>query len=161
NPSHLEFVNPVVAGFTRAAQDNREEKGYPKQDLSKALSVLIHGDAAFSGEWVVPETLNLSNLDGYKVGGTLHIIANNLVGYTTNRADGRSTRYASDLAIGYEIPVIHVNADDPMACIQAINIAYEYRDLFKKDILIDFVGYRRYGHNEMDEPRATQPHLYG
>jgi len=160
NPSHLEFVNPVVAGFTRAAQDNREEKGYPKQDLSKAFSVLIHGDAAFIGEGVVPETLNLSNLDGYKVGGTLHIIANNLVGYTTNREEGRSTRYASDLAKGYEIPVIHVNADDPIACIQAINIAYEYRDLFKKDILIDLVGYRRYGHNEMDEPRATQPLLY-
>src|SRR5699024_2984378 len=88
------------------------------------------------------------------------IIANNLVGYTTNREEGRSTRYASDLAKGYEIPVIHVNADDPIACIQAINIAYEYRDLFKKDILIDLVGYRRYGHNEMDEPRATQPLLY-
>lgn len=160
NPSHLEFVNPVVAGFTRAAQDNREEKGYPKQDLSKAFSVLIHGDAAFIGEGVVPETLNLSNLDGYKVGGTLHLIANNLVGYTTNREEGRSTRYASDLAKGYEIPVVHVNADDPIACVQAINIAYQYRELFKKDFVIDLVGYRRYGHNEMDEPRATQPILY-
>ncbi len=160
NPSHLEFVNPVVAGFTRAAQDNRDEKGYPKQDLSKAFSVLIHGDAAFIGEGVVPETLNLSNLDGYKVGGTLHLIANNLVGYTTNQEEGRSTRYASDLAKGYEIPVIHVNADDPIACIQAINIAYQYREKYKKDFVIDLVGYRRYGHNEMDEPRATQPLLY-
>lgn len=160
NPSHLEFVNPVVAGFTRAAQDDRSEKGYPKQDLSKAFSVLIHGDAAFIGEGVVPETLNLSNIDGYKVGGTLHLIANNLVGYTTNREEGRSTRYASDLAKGYEIPIIHVNADDPIACIQAINVAYQYRELFKKDFVIDLVGYRRYGHNEMDEPRSTQPLLY-
>lgn len=160
NPSHLEFVNPVVEGFARAAQDNRSEKGYSKQDLSKGFSILIHGDAAFIGEGVVAETLNLSGLNGYKTGGTLHIIANNLVGYTTNQEDGRSTRYASDLAKGFEIPIIHVNADDPAACIAAVKLAYEYRKKFNKDFLIDLVGYRRYGHNEMDEPRATQPLLY-
>lgn len=160
NPSHLEFVNPVVEGFTRAAQDDRSENGYPKQDLSKAFGLLIHGDAAFIGEGVVAETLNLSGLPGYKTGGTLHLIANNLVGYTTNQRDGRSTRYASDLAKGFEIPIIHVNADDPLACISAATIAYEYRKKFHKDFLIDLVGYRRYGHNEMDEPRTTQPKLY-
>lgn len=160
NPSHLEFVNPVVAGFTRAAQDNRDEKGYPKQDLNKAINVLIHGDAAFIGEGIVPETMNLSGLKGYRTGGTLHIIANNLIGFTTDRREGRSTRYASDLAKGYEIPIVRVNADDPIACIHAIQFAYEYTHTFKKDCVLDLVGYRRYGHNEMDEPRSTQPKLY-
>ncbi|MEN1968583.1 2-oxoglutarate dehydrogenase E1 component [Lentibacillus sp. N15] len=160
NPSHLEFVNPVVQGFTRAAQDSRKERGYPAQDLDKAFSVLIHGDAAFIGEGVVAESLNLSGLPGYRTGGTLHLITNNLVGYTTDQKDGRSTRYASDLAKGFEIPIIHVNADDPIACVSAMNFAYEYRKTFRKDFLIDLVGYRRYGHNEMDEPRTTQPQLY-
>ena len=160
NPSHLEFVNPVVMGRTRAAQDNRDERGYPKQDLNKAISVLIHGDAAFIGEGIVPESLNLSGLKGYRVGGTLHIIANNLIGFTTDRHEGRSTRYASDLAKGYEIPIIRVNADDPIACVRAIQLAYDYSRTFKKDCVLDLVGYRRYGHNEMDEPRATQPLLY-
>ncbi|WP_373895586.1 2-oxoglutarate dehydrogenase E1 component [Virgibacillus sp. CBA3643] len=160
NPSHLEFVNPVVEGFARAAQDDRSERGYPVRDESKAFGVLIHGDAAFIGEGVVAETLNLSGLPGYTTGGTLHIISNNLVGYTTNQRDGRSTRYASDLAKGFEIPIIHVNADDPIACVSAIRIGYEYRKKFHKDFLIDLVGYRRYGHNEMDEPRSTQPKLY-
>ncbi|ASK60932.1 2-oxoglutarate dehydrogenase E1 component [Virgibacillus phasianinus] len=160
NPSHLEFVNPVVEGFARAAQDDRSESGYPNQDMNKAFPVVIHGDAAFIGEGVVAEALNLSGLPGYKTGGSLHIIANNLVGYTTNQRDGRSTRYASDLAKGFEIPIIHVNADDPIACVSAIKIAYDYRQKFHKDFLIDLVGYRRYGHNEMDEPRTTQPLLY-
>ncbi|MFD2042841.1 2-oxoglutarate dehydrogenase E1 component [Ornithinibacillus salinisoli] len=160
NPSHLEFVNPVVEGFARAAQDDRSDSGYPKQDFNKAIPVLIHGDAAFIGEGVVAETLNLANLPGYSTGGTLHIIANNLVGYTTDQEDGRSTRYASDLAKGFEIPIIHVNSDDPIACISAVRVAYEYRKKFNKDFLIDLVGYRRYGHNEMDEPRMTQPRLY-
>lgn len=160
NPSHLEFVNSVVEGSARAAQDDRSEKGYPKRDLNKAFSVLIHGDAAFIGEGVVVETLNLSGLPGYTTGGSLHIITNNLLGYTTNEEDGRSTRYASDLAKGFEIPIIHVNADDPIACISAIKIAFEYRKKFNKDFLIDLVGYRRYGHHEMDEPRITQPQLY-
>lgn len=160
NPSHLEFVNPIVEGLARAAQDDRSKAGYPKRDVDKAFSVLIHGDAAFIGEGVVAETLNLSGLPGYHTGGTVHIIANNLLGYTTDREDGRSTRYASDMAKGFEIPIIRVNADDPISCMSAIKIAYEYRKKFKKDFLIDLVGYRRYGHNEMDEPRTTQPLLY-
>ncbi|UOQ87444.1 2-oxoglutarate dehydrogenase E1 component [Gracilibacillus salinarum] len=160
NPSHLEFVNPVVEGFTRAAQDFRFEKGKPEQNVDKAFSILIHGDAAFIGEGVVAETFNLSSLAGYSTGGTLHIIANNLVGFTTGQRQGRSTRYASDLAKGFEVPIIHVNADDPEACISAAMLAYDYRKKFRKDVLIDLVGYRRYGHNEMDEPRATQPKLY-
>src|SRR5699024_1227165 len=140
----LEFVNPVVQGFARAGQDDRSQRGRPEQDVNKALPVLIHGDAAFIGEGIVAETLNLSGLSGYKTGGTLHIIANNLLGYTTDREEGRSTRYASDLAKGFEIPIIHVNADDPLACITAVKIAYEYRKTFHKDFLIDLVGYRRY-----------------
>src|SRR5690625_2855019 len=160
NPSHLEFVNPVVAGKTRAAQDNRSEKGYPLHDYDKATSVIIHGDAAFIGEGIVPETLNLSGLKGYRTGGTLHVIANNLVGFTTDRKEGRSTRFASDLAKGYEIPIIRVNADHPVATISAAKLAYDYMNKFEKDCLIYLVGYRRYGHNEMDEPRSTQPQLY-
>lgn len=160
NPSHLEFVNPVVLGFTRAAQDNRSKKGYPEQDLSKAMSVLIHGDAAFIGEGIVAETFNLSDLDGYKTGGTIHLIANNLIGFTTDGKDGRSTRYASDLAKAFEIPIVRVNADDPLACVAAAKLAYDFSREFNKDFVIDLVGYRRYGHNEMDEPRSTQPILY-
>lgn len=160
NPSHLEYVNPVVEGFTRAAQDDRTQAGYAQMDRDEAFGVLIHGDAAFIGEGVVAETLNLSDLPGYRTGGTVHIIANNLVGFTTNRRHGRSTRYASDLAKGFEIPVLHVNADDPIACLSAMSLAYEYRKKFHKDFLVDLVGYRRFGHNEMDEPRATQPRLY-
>ncbi|HEY4578291.1 MAG TPA: thiamine pyrophosphate-dependent enzyme, partial [Savagea sp.] len=160
NPSHLEFVNPVVAGKTRAVQDDRSEKGYPEQDMDKATSILIHGDAAFIGEGIVPETMNLSGIKGYRTGGSLHIIANNLIGFTTDRQDSRSTRYTSDLAKGYEIPIIRVNADDPIACVEAIQMAYDYSHTFKKDCVLDLVGYRRYGHNEMDEPRSTQPVLY-
>ncbi|MDR7072350.1 2-oxoglutarate dehydrogenase E1 component [Fictibacillus barbaricus] len=160
NPSHLEYVDPVVEGYTRAAQEKRNSKGYPEQDTSKALAILIHGDAAFPGEGIVAETLNLSRLKGYQTGGTLHIIANNLVGFTTNSDDSRSTKYASDLAKGFEIPIIHVNADDPEACIAAVRLAYAYRKRFQKDVLIDLIGYRRFGHNEMDDPSATQPKLY-
>ncbi|WP_449538190.1 2-oxoglutarate dehydrogenase E1 component [Ferdinandcohnia sp. Marseille-Q9671] len=160
NPSHLEFVNPVVLGITRAAQDNTKNPGYPVQDKQSAISVLIHGDAAFPGEGVVAETLNLSRLKGYETGGTVHIIANNMVGFTTNNTDSRSTRFASDLAKGYEIPIIRVNADDPEACLSAIHFAYQYRKRFERDILIDLVGYRRFGHNEMDDPHVTQPILY-
>ncbi len=160
NPSHLEFVNPVVGGYTRAVQDQRDESGYAKNDVNKAFNIQIHGDAAFIGEGVVAETLNLSQLRGYETGGSIHLIANNLVGFTTNHQDGRSTKYASDLAKGFEIPVIHVNADDPIACLTAVEFSYQYRKQFKKDVLIDLVGYRRYGHNEMDEPRGTQPQLY-
>jgi 2-oxoglutarate dehydrogenase E1 component len=160
NPSHLEYVDPVVEGYTRAAQETRDSKGYPVQDTSKAFAILIHGDAAFPGEGIVAETLNLSRLRGYQTGGTLHIIANNLVGFTTDSGDSRSTKYASDLAKGFEIPIIHVNADDPEACMAAVHLAYEYRKKFQKDVLIDLIGYRRFGHNEMDDPSATQPKLY-
>lgn len=161
NPSHLEFVNPVVQGKTRASQENRKvHGGYPKQNKQAALSVLVHGDAAFPGEGVVAESLNLSQLKGYDTGGTIHIIANNMIGFTTNFGDSRSTKYSSDLAKGYEIPIIHVNADDPERCLDVIIFAYEYRKRFNKDILIDLLGYRRYGHNEMDDPAATQPQLY-
>lgn len=160
NPSHLEFVNPVVLGFARAAQDDRTKSGYPKQDLNKAMSVLIHGDAAFIGEGIVAETFNLSDLDGYRTGGTIHLIANNLIGFTTDGKEGRSTRYASDLAKAFEIPIVRVNADDPLACVAAAKFAYDFSREFHKDVVIDLVGYRRYGHNEMDEPRSTQPLLY-
>nr|WP_238378768.1 2-oxoglutarate dehydrogenase E1 component [Halalkalibacillus sediminis] len=160
NPSHLEFVNPVVQGYTRAVQDDRNVKGYAKHDPDKAFSIQIHGDAAFIGEGVVPETINMSQLNGYETGGSIHLIANNLVGFTTNHTDARSTKYASDLAKGFEVPVIHVNADDPLECLKAVEFAYNYRKEFGKDVLIDLVGYRRYGHNEMDEPRSTQPSLY-
>lgn len=160
NPSHLEFVNPVVEGFARAAQDDRSKPGYPVQDKNKAMAVLIHGDAAFPGQGIVAETLNLSQLQGYSTGGTVHVIANNRIGFTTVSGDSRSTNYASDLAKGFEVPVIHVNADDPEACLAAAHLAYQYRRKFHKDILIDIIGYRRFGHNEMDEPLVTQPFLY-
>lgn len=160
NPSHLEFVNPVVEGYARAAQDSRSEPGFPQQDTNKAIAVLIHGDAAFPGEGVVTETLNMSRLKGYQTGGTLHIIANNQLGFTTDTHDSRSTTYASDPAKGYEIPIVHVNADDADSCLAAIHLAHEYRNKFNKDFVIDLIGYRRFGHNEMDEPAATQPHLY-
>lgn len=160
NPSHLEFVNPVVAGFTRAAQENRENAGYPIQDVKKALAVFVHGDAAFPGEGVVPETLNLSQLRGYQTGGSVHIIANNRIGFTTQSYDSRSTLYASDLAKGFEIPIVHVNADDIEACIGAVRMACAYREKFNKDFLIDLIGYRRLGHNEMDDPMVTQPLMY-
>jgi 2-oxoglutarate dehydrogenase E1 component len=160
NPSHLEFVDPIVEGFTRAAQEDRTKPGFPIQDLAKACTVLIHGDAAFPGEGVVAETLNFNNLPGYRNGGTLHIITNNRLGFTTDSSDARSTHYASDLAKGFEIPIVHINADDPEACIAAVRLATDYRLRFHKDFLIDLVGYRRYGHNESDDPDTTQPLMY-
>jgi 2-oxoglutarate dehydrogenase E1 component len=160
NPSHLEFVNPVVEGFTRAAQEIRGNPGYPKQDVGSAAAVLMHGDAAFPGEGIVAETLNFNQLPGYQNGGTIHYIVNNRLGFTTESRDSRSTYYASDLAKGYEIPVVHVNADDPEACIAVARLASEYRHLFKKDFVIDVIGYRRYGHNESDDPETTQPLIY-
>lgn len=159
NPSHLEFINPIVEGMTRAVQENRTDSS-PTQDVDKAVAILIHGDAAFPGQGIVSETLNLANINGYSTGGTIHIIANNKIGFTTDSADSRSTTYASDPAKGYKIPIIHVNADDPEACMRAIDIAWKYRSTFHKDILIDVIGYRRYGHNEMDDPAVTQPHIY-
>jgi 2-oxoglutarate dehydrogenase E1 component len=160
NPSHLEFVNPVVAGMTRAVQERRDAAGEPVLDTSQGLPLLVHGDSAFPGEGVVTESLNLSLIPGYTVGGTLHIIANNQLGYTTEGWQSRSTMYSSDVARGYEIPIIHVNADDPEAAMAAIRIAYAYRQRFQKDFLIDLIGYRRWGHNEGDEPAFTQPRLY-
>jgi 2-oxoglutarate dehydrogenase E1 component len=160
NPSHLEAVNPVVEGMVRALQDITDRPGAPDRDDAAGLAILIHGDAAFPGQGVVAETLNLSALPGYTVGGTIHIIANNQVGFTTDPSDARSTLYAGDLAKGFEIPVLHVNADDPEACLVAARMAIAYRETFGKDFLIDLVGYRRWGHNEGDEPTFTQPALY-
>ncbi|MCC6455545.1 MAG: 2-oxoglutarate dehydrogenase E1 component [Caldilineaceae bacterium] len=160
NPSHLEHVNPVVEGMARAAGTFTDEAGAPRFDHHISLPILIHGDAAFSAQGIVAETLNMSRIPGYLTGGTIHIIANNQLGFTTDPVDGRSTLYASDLAKGFKIPIIHVNADDPIACIEAGRIAMAYRDKFKKDFLIDLIGYRRYGHNEGDEPRFTQPLMY-
>ncbi|MFL5702991.1 MAG: 2-oxoglutarate dehydrogenase E1 component, partial [Ktedonobacteraceae bacterium] len=160
NPSHLEFVNPVIEGMARAVQEIAKVAGAPLHDVDNALPVLIHGDAAFPGEGVVAETLNLWDLHGYWVGGTIHIIVNNQLGFTTEPGDSRSTHFASDLAKGFEIPIIHVNADDPDACLTAVRLAHAFRDQFHKDILIDLIGYRRWGHNEGDEPAFTQPHMY-
>lgn len=160
NPSHLEFVNPVIEGMTRASQEIRQTTGLPLQDVDSTLPIVIHGDAAFPGEGVVAETMNLWHLRGYWVGGTIHIIANNQVGFTTLPEDSRSTHFASDLAKGFGIPVIHVNADDPRSCLTAVRIAHAYRDQFHKDILVDLIGYRRWGHNEGDEPAFTQPRMY-
>ncbi|HZK65974.1 MAG TPA: thiamine pyrophosphate-dependent enzyme, partial [Chloroflexota bacterium] len=160
NPSHLEFINPVVEGMARAASESRDRPGPAMVDPRAALPVLIHGDAAFPGEGVVAETLNLSSLPGYSSGGALHIIVNNQLGFTTPPELGRSTRFSSDLANGFEIPVIHVNADDPEACVAAVRLAHGYIATFGKDALIDLIGYRRLGHNEGDEPSFTQPKMY-
>ena len=156
NPSHLEAVDPVVEGWTRAEQTDRSS-GAGIHDPSVALPILIHGDASFAGQGVVAETLNLSSLEGYTTGGTLHLIANNQVGFTTNPNEGRSTRYSSDLAKGFDIPIIHVNANDPEAAIASIRLALAYRQEFGHDIVVDLVGYRRFGHNEQDEAAYTQP----
>jgi 2-oxoglutarate dehydrogenase E1 component len=160
NPSHLEFVNPVLEGMTRALQDTRTLPGTPVQKADIALPIVLHGDAAFPGQGVVAETLNLARLPGFNTGGTIHIIVNNLVGYTTDWPDSRSTLYSSDLAKGFEIPIIHVNADDTEACIAAARLAINYREEFHQDILIDLIGYRRWGHNEGDDPSYTQPQMY-
>jgi 2-oxoglutarate dehydrogenase E1 component len=154
NPSHLEFVNPVVQGMARAANDSALDH------RPEALAVLIHGDASFPGQGIVAETLNLGRLDGYATAGTLHLIANNQLGFTTEPHDGRSTLYASDLAKGFEMPIVHVNADDPIACLAAIRLAAAYRARFAKDFLVDLIGYRRWGHNEGDDPSFTQPRTY-
>ena len=159
NPSHLEFVNPVVEGLARAKQISGPGKDQ-RQDVDSVLPIVIHGDSAFAAEGVVAETLNLARLAGYTTGGTLHIITNNQMGFTTEPHESRSTRYSSDLAKGYDIPVIHVNADDPEACLAAVRIAMAYRARFHEDVLIDLIGYRRHGHNEGDEPAYTQPKQY-
>lgn len=160
NPSHLEHINPVLLGMSRAAGSKVDEPGPPQFFPKASLPILIHGDASFPAQGVVAETLNFSHLEGYSVAGTIHIIANNQLGYTTDPEEGRSTLHASDLAKGFEIPVIHVNADDPDRCLEAALTAFAYRDKFNKDFLINLIGYRRYGHNEGDEPSFTQPLMY-
>ncbi|MCI0602584.1 2-oxoglutarate dehydrogenase E1 component [bacterium] len=160
NPSHLEAVNPVVEGMARAAGTHVDHRGAPKFNHGVTLPILIHGDAAFPGQGIVAETLNLSRIPGYRTGGTIHIIANNQLGFTTLPEAGRSTLYASDMAKGFEVPVVHVNADDPEACMEAARLAFAYRSKYQKDFLIDLIGYRRYGHNEGDEPAFTQPLMY-
>lgn len=160
NPSHLELINPVAVGMARAIGTNVSQQGEPVFNPDITLQVLIHGDASFSGQGIVAETFNLSRLPGYWTGGTIHVIANNQIGFTTLPMDGRSTLYASDLAKGFRVPVIHVNADDPMACLEVARIAFGYQDEFEKDFMIDLIGYRRYGHNELDEPGFTQPLMY-
>jgi multifunctional 2-oxoglutarate metabolism enzyme len=158
NPSHLEFVDPVVTGGARAAQT---EHSGPRlhHNPHVAVPLLLHGDAAFPGQGVVAETLNLQSLAGYSTGGTIHIITDNQVGFTTDPAEDRSTPYAGDLAKGFNCPIIHVNADDVEGCMAAMRLAMGYREQFARDVVIDVIGYRRYGHNETDEPAYTQPKM--
>jgi 2-oxoglutarate dehydrogenase E1 component len=160
NPSHLEAVNPVVVGMARAAGTVANAPGSPRFEGASTLPILIHGDAAFPGQGIVAETLNLSRLAGYDTDGTIHIIANNQIGFTATPGESYSTSYASGLARGFKIPIVHVNADDPVACLEAARLGWEYRARFRRDFLIDLIGYRRHGHNEGDEPAFTQPLMY-
>jgi 2-oxoglutarate dehydrogenase E1 component len=153
NPSHLEFVNPVVEGRVRAKIDRRKRRS--------TMPLLIHGDAAFMGQGVVAETLNFAQLEGYSVGGTIHLVVNNQIGFTTVPKDSRSTRYCTDIVRMLRVPVFHVNGEDPQAAIQVTRLASEFRQRFKQDVVIDMYCYRKYGHNEGDEPRYTQPLMYG
>jgi 2-oxoglutarate decarboxylase len=158
NPSHLEAVDPVVEGSARALQTDHSQ-GEAPHEVRRAVPILIHGDAAFTGQGIVSEVFNLQSLRGYATGGTVHLIANNQIGFTTDAADARSTRYASDLAKGFDVPIVHVNADDVDACIASVRFAVDFRRAFGRDVLIDLIGYRRFGHNEQDEPAYTQPHM--
>ncbi|HUE71464.1 MAG TPA: 2-oxoglutarate dehydrogenase E1 component [Pirellulaceae bacterium] len=155
NPSHLEFINPVALGRMRAKQDRAGD-----HQRRQGMVLLIHGDAAFAGEGVIQETLNLSQLAAYTTGGTLHVIVNNQIGFTTSPAEGRSTTYATDVAKMLQIPIFHVNGEDPEAVAQVVELAFDFREKFRRDVVIDMYGYRRWGHNEGDEPSFTQPVLY-
>src|SRR5258706_14073542 len=155
NPSHLEWVNPVVEGRVRAKQDRRGNR-----DRRRVMPLLIHGDASFMGQGVVGETLNLAGLEGYTTGGTIHVVVNNQIGFTTVPSDARSTRYATDVTRMLKVPVFHVNGEDPEAVGQVTKLAIEFRQQFAKDVVVDMYCYRRYGHNEADEPRFTQPLMY-
>ena len=156
NPSHLEVVNSVVLGSVRARQDRRQDSS-----MTKVVPILMHGDASFSAQGIVMEILQLSQTRAFGVGGTIHVVINNQIGFTTSvKEDARSTDYCTDVAKMIDAPIIHVNGDDPEACVMAAKLAVEYRHEFKKDIILDFVCYRRRGHNETDEPFATQPLMY-
>ena len=155
NPSHLEAVDPVVEGIVRPKQDRLGDTA-----RERVIPVLLHGDAAFAGQGVVAETINLSQLSGYRTGGTIHLVVNNQIGFTTLPYEGRSTAYCTDVARMVQAPVFHVNGDDPEAAVRAIEIAYDYRQRFKKDVVVDLIGYRRHGHNEADDPSYTQPVMY-
>ena len=155
NPSHLEAVDPVVEGLVRPKQDRAGDT-----ERARVIPILVHGDAAFIGQGVVAETLQLSQLEGYTTGGTIHIVTNNQIGFTTNPLDSRSSVYSTDVALSVQAPIFHVNADDPEACLRVTQLAYDYRQRFKRDVVVDVIGYRRQGHNEADDPSYTQPVMY-
>ena len=156
NPSHLELASPVVNGYLKSIQENIIKNN----GVNKSMSIITHGDASFSGQGIVSELFNMKNLKPYDIGGTIHIVVNNQIGFTTNPEETKSNGYCTDIAKAYNIPIIHVNADDVESCINVANLSYQYKMTFQKDILIDLVGYRRHGHNEGDEPSFTQPLMY-
>src|SRR5437899_2368045 len=162
NPSHLEAVDPVVEGMTRATQDvMMDDAELTREDvMNRALPVLLHGDAAFAGQGIVMETLQLAQLRGYRTGGTIHIIINNQIGFTTSPESGRSSIYSTDVARMTQSPIFHINGDDPEAAYRTMRVALDYRQRYHKDVVLDVVGFRRLGHNESDEPSYTQPLMY-